>query len=1086
MTPHESEINRIVRAAASLSERIAALAQTAAPLVEADTPSELAQARLNRWMVLSAPGNPEKFARRLGWEGLDRKAAIRVLNHDTGIPGSDPAWAPMLRRLMKFLGSAGADRDAISQSEETIGFRHALSPLVAFGMQSLACEMPDAPLTDPVAGSVRRNLAALIAEVCVLTLGERFERHRRARGWVPGEGGGSTVLYSDFTGGMDASAWQALFGAYPVLARLVATRIAHWTSDTAEFLRRLHDDMPGIERRFFQGRFFQASALPAVSSIESSLSDPHDFGRAVRIVAFEDGRKIVYKPRELAIDEAWLHLTQWLADKDDSVRIRAPLAWNRGRYGWAEYIEQAPCAEPDGVRKFYQRAGMLACVLHAMHGTDFHHENLIAQGEDPTPIDLETLFVPEVRAIARDYNSDAVKRFLGTALSTMLFPEWVPASDGKSAYDISGLGSFAGHQSAGRGKAWMDVNTDAMRYGDGDITTQPSRNMPSAAGDTSDPGSFVAEIEEGFERAYRVLIRHREALLAPDGPLDAFRRSPARVVIRATRTYGRLLKRSLAPRFLTNGIDRSLEFESLSRAFLGPEDRYDGSRIFIAEREALERLDIPRFTGSPETDSLGLGNERVAGVFEEPAYRTVVDRLRGFSEEDLNDQLEFIRASFAARDIGSTKHSKRRTDAHPDSPVTLDSSAWLARAGVHAALIARRTIWDGEGARWVGFDFNPAIQRHGFHGLSGSFYSGRAGIGMFLAAMYALGGRDPEHRRIAIGALRSLWQDFWRKGMDADATQLAARTCGIGMGWGISGMVYSLLACARLLDDPGLVEDAVQMGRLITEKMIAEDSALDALGGTAGAILSLLPLWEVSHEQGFLDRVALCADHLTSRQLSGNGSNGGWLTIAARPLAGFSHGAAGVALALTRAARVTGDPAHRDAATRGFEYERSIFRPEEDNWPDLRYEGDGALRNAAWCHGAPGIGLARLGCVGGGESDREDCRMRGEIETAARWVSSHGLDYADHVCCGEFGKLEILLEGGRRLSRPEWVDAAQRRAAAATARADEGDMGFHTSLQSMNSIFIPGFFNGLAGIGYQMLRLADHSGRLPSVLSWEV
>jgi type 2 lantibiotic biosynthesis protein LanM len=1041
-----------------------------------DAPSESVEARLNRWLAQSAPGNPEKFARRLGWEGLDRKAAIRILS-DPGISGPDLPWVPTLRRLMEFLGGAAADQGAISQGGEAIPFWHALSPLVAFGMQSLASGMLLAPLADPVAGSVRRNLAASIAEVCALTLGEEFERYRRARGWTTGEGNGSTALYSDFTRGMDASEWKALFGTYPVLARLVATRIGHWTSDTDEFLRRLRQDTPGIERRFFQGR-----ALPAVSSIESSLSDPHDFGRAVRIVAFEDGRKIVYKPRALAIDEAWLRLTQWLANKDDSLRIRAPLVWNRGSHGWAEYIEQTPCAEREGVRKFYRRSGMLACVLHAISGTDFHHENLIAQGEDPTPVDLETLFAPKVRAIARDYNSDAVKRFLGTALSTMLFPEWVPAFDGKSAYDISGLGSFAEHQSLGRGKGWMDVNTDAMRYGDGPLATEPSRNMPSAAGETADPQAFVADIAAGFEQAYRALIRHRDSLLAPDGPLDAFRWCPARVVMRATRTYARLLKRSLAPRFLRNGIDRSLEFENLSRAFLAPDDRYDGSRIFLAEREALERLDIPRFTGSPETDSLGLGDERVEGVFEEPAYRTVVERLRGFSVEDLEDQLELIRASFAARDMRLVPLRSRSTKTPPAGRVTLNSAEWIVRAGRIAALIARRTIWDGEGARWVGFDFRPDIQRHGVRALSGSFYSGRAGIAIFFAAMHAVGGKDPEYGRIAIGALRSLWQDFWRKGMDADATALLARTCGVGMGWGLSGMVYSLLVCARLLDEPALIEDAVRMGRLVTERLIAEDSVLDALGGAAGAILGLLPLWKVSREQEFLDRVAVCADHLTSRQLRGNGNTGGWITIAPRPLAGFAHGAAGVALALTRAGRVTGVPAYLDSANRGLEYERSIFRPEEGNWPDLRREGEEGPSNAAWCHGAPGIGLSRLGCL----ACEEDERIEGEIETAARWLSNHELDYADHVCCGEFGKLEVLLEGGRRLSRPEWVDTAQRRAAAITARTDNENSGFHTSLQSMDSIFIPGFFNGLAGIGYQMLRLADHSGRLPSVLSLDV
>jgi lantibiotic modifying enzyme len=89
-----------------------------------------------------------------------------------------------------------------------------------------------------------------------------------------------------------------------------------------------------------------------------------------------------------------------------------------------------------------------------------------------------------------------------------------------------------------------------------------------------------------------------------------------------------------------------------------------------------------------------------------------------------------------------------------------------------------------------------------------------------------------------------------------------------------------------------------------------------------------------------------------------------------------------------------------------------------------------------------------------------------------------------HVCCGDFGKLELLLEAGRRLSRPDWVDAAGRRAAAIIARADAGRQGFSCMAGYTDSLFTPGLFTGMAGMGYQMLRLADPAQRLPSVLLW--
>jgi hypothetical protein len=34
---------------------------------------------------------------------------------------------------------------------------------------------------------------------------------------------------------------------------------------------------------------------------------------------------------------------------------------------------------------------------------------------------------------------------------------------------------------------------------------------------------------------------------------------------------------------------------------------------------------------------------------------------------------------------------------------------------------------------------------------------------------------------------------------------------------------------------------------------------------------------------------------------------------------------------------------------------------------------------------------------------------------------------ADHVCCGKLGRIELLLEAGTRLRRPELIEAARRR-----------------------------------------------------------
>jgi lantibiotic modifying enzyme len=83
-------------------------------------------------------------------------------------------------------------------------------------------------------------------------------------------------------------------------------------------------------------------------------------------------------------------------------------------------------------------------------------------------------------------------------------------------------------------------------------------------------------------------------------------------------------------------------------------------------------------------------------------------------------------------------------------------------------------------------------------------------------------------------------------------------------------------------------------------------------------------------------------------------------------LTGFSHGAAGVAYALLKLFAVTQQEEFLGAACEGIGYERSVFIPDVRNWPDLRklvqvQEGIPISYVSGWCHGATGIGLARLG-----------------------------------------------------------------------------------------------------------------------------
>ncbi len=202
-----------------------------------------------------------------------------------------------------------------------------------------------------------------------------------------------------------------------------------------------------------------------------------------------------------------------------------------------------------------------------------------------------------------------------------------------------------------------------------------------------------------------------------------------------------------------------------------------------------------------------------------------------------------------------------------------------------------------------------------------------------------------------------------------------------------------------------------------------------------------------------------------------------------RPLAGLSHGAAGIAWSLLELNALTGVEAFRTTAFAAIEYERSLFSSEAGNWPDLRdYEAsnqaakDGREKGhfmSAWCHGAPGIGLARLYSL----RHLDDSKIRAEIDTALRTTTEEGFGGNHSLCHGDLGNLELLLTASRIFNDPQQHALVDRLTAMIIESIDKNGWlcGIPLGVES------PGLMTGLAGIGYELLRLAEPA-RVPSVL----
>src|SRR6185437_1674857 len=175
---------------------------------------------------------------------------------------------------------------------------------------------------------------------------------------------------NEFVADMKAGGILQVFETSPILLRLMATVTRQWIDTSREFILRLDADLTAIRRNLAAG------ANSKVIGIAGELSDPHNNGRSVRIVTFEDGARVVYKPKDLRLDVAWHGLVERLNAAGAPLTLKTVRALARDGYGWTEFIEHTG-TDQAGCERFFRRAGAWLALLHCFAASDMHQENLI-------------------------------------------------------------------------------------------------------------------------------------------------------------------------------------------------------------------------------------------------------------------------------------------------------------------------------------------------------------------------------------------------------------------------------------------------------------------------------------------------------------------------------------------------------------------------------------------------------------------------------------------------------------------------------------------------------------------------------------
>lgn len=1089
MEVSQQDLIKIVLEASTLSER---LGDKFCIVDESTINEKLINSRLEAWCQVVAQGNSEKFAKRLAWDGLDCNIVASVLG-DVCLADAQqlPVWAETLQEALQTdweTAYAGVSR--CLNTEKPIPFEEVYLPFVYVARQKLIAKV-DANwqlLSQAVCITLERQLLVQLVSLCAQSLEGEFSLFKALKQsaftflWGRLQDIGANEQYQTFVKNLKTGELLSFFQKYSVLARLVATAMELWVEEKAEFLQRLASDLPIIQQTFLED-------TGQVIDIELNLSDLHNRGRSVIALTFASGLKLVYKPRGLGLESAYFQLLTWCnqhfvqaLDATFLHQFKILKVINCNTHGWMEYVEHLPCADEAAAQRYYQRAGMLLCLLYMLQGNDCHHENLIASGEHPVLIDLETLLQPVASEIDPKIEEvggaqyEANQQFFDSVLRTGLLPRWEFALGGK-AEDISGLGGV-GEEIYVRKQKWQNINTDSMavKY---ESEIQPAEaNTAFLNGVTLSPNDYVDEIVDGFRQMYEFLSERQEVLLATDSPLAVFAHQKVRFLFRNTQVYGDVLHKALNPKYIQHGVDRSIQMDVLSRAFLAADNKLPIWSLLAVELHALEQMDIPYFVADSSSNALTINPDLVIeGYFKEPSYDQMISHLRQLSDADLAQQIAIIRGSFYSRTARSMTNIAPNNcpGVDLDAIATLTPAQLVQEAIEIAKELQQRAIYAADGSvTWIGMTYLPQEQRMQLQPLGYGLYDGVCGVAVFLAALAKITG-DSGFRDLSLSALQDLRKSLQEK--DANSQGKFIKQIGIGGATGLGSIVYSLVRVSQFLYEPELLDIANLAASLITQESIANDKQFDIIGGAAGAILGLLSLYQAKPDPSVLDQVQALGYHLLINRTKSDSGFRAWATLGGKLATGFSHGAGGIAYTLLRLYKTTQETDFLEAAEEAIAYERTLFSPSIGNWQDVREQKPSFM--TSWCHGAPGIALGRLG----GLEILDTKEIRQEIAVAINTTQQFSLTPLDHLCCGNFGRMEVLLLAASKLSRSELGNTVQKQAAWVVARAKQVG-AFYLFPELSGEIYNPGFFQGTAGIGYQLLRLA-YPELFPSVLLWE-
>ena len=846
---------------------------------------------------------------------------------------------------------------------------------------------------------------------------------------------------------------------YPVLARILSTRFYDCVDNLIVAIERFIKDKNRVEELFKVN-------FKNLKNIEM-LGDMHISGKSVLKFVFEDNIQLIYKPRNLSIDINYQKLLKWFNSQNIGCKFNTLKTLIFDDYGWQEVIDFKKSKSEEEIRRFYKRQGQYLAILYMLNATDFHYENIIANGEHPYLIDLESLFSNDYLNL--DLNKDAtdlaVKKLYRSVIQTSLLP--VLGNDLFYKYDVSGLG--AREQFSIKAFKVKNLNTDKIKIEKENVVIDSQNHLPMIDNKVFYSEHYIEAISLGFRDAYNIIIKNREYLVSKESILNIFKNNEIRVIFKNTQAYSLLLQASTNPKYLKDANDRSNLFRYLEN---------ENSRLVSSEYNDLKNGYIPYFYTHIDSKNLISSIGEHNDYFLKNSFELVIEKLYDFSEEDCLIQEEFIKKSILANYHIFKEKENIKVDKYKEFvPInkkeidisSIETNSFLEEAIKIADYIESKAIWgeDNNTINWISLSMD-GYENLQFKVMDMGIYEGISGICLFYAYINKITGIS-KYKKIAKACLNTILSD-----------SMVEKSNNISAFMGQGSTLYCLANLYILWEDEELLT-YIKKYLDIIQNNIYSDEFFDFLSGNAGLACVCVEIYKKLGINKSLEISQKCIEHIINNSISINGGIG-W-SIGEKissPLAGIAHGNAGILLAISKVYNVTKNSKYIEFIDKALLYENSLYDKVDNNWKDLRNESKQDLANPVfWCNGAAGIGMARVITWDNYKNEI----VKNDYNNALKKVLDCGfMDISYSLCHGDFGNLELLLLLNERKSDENISKIIDRVAKSIILNVRENSYNWKSGIPGREETL--SFMVGISGIGYQLLRIYNRN--IPSILTLEV